>query len=317
MTKGFHRGASLVGVVVALFLAGALAASAWAAPPPPPGPLGPTLDLHAGWNMISSPINAVPLSVIQGTCLISNGPWWWTGTHYQQSATIEPAKGYWVLVGDACTMVAYGSSFPQTLHLAPGWNMISSSGSWNQMNTGGCSLLSGPFWYDGTKYQQVPPEAPLDGFKGYWVKVDGNCIVDSQRLHPSSSNDSLPPAPPAVSAGFFVGLLTLIGLPQTTAAPQRTHLPPTLQDIGLTPLSAGLAELHLRGTGIISSELRLFNLGGDLVADRQGTGDTLRVWWLGANGRPLANGVYLYLVIVRGADGQMASSEVRKVLLRR
>jgi hypothetical protein len=303
-----------------LLLLSAVVLSAQAQPPEPPGAFGPTLQLHAGWNMISSPIRSAPITNLQGDCLISNGPWWWTGTRYELSTTLEPAKGYWVKVGDTCTMeaISLDRRFEQTLPLVPGWNLISSSSSWNDTNTGDCKLVSGPWWWDGQKYQQITADQPLEGFKGYWVKVGADCIVDSvksQASHEAWDDSLLPPGPPAVNEGLIAGLLQSIGLRQTTAAPQAAPAPVSLQDVRLIPLNAGLAELHLRGTGIARSELRLFNLAGDLMTDLQGVGSTSRVSLLAANGRPLANGVYLYLVIITSADGQMTSSEVRKILL--
>jgi hypothetical protein len=112
-----------------------------------------SLDLHAGWNMISSPVGTVELSPIQGDCSFSSGPWWWNGTSYQIATMIEPAKGYWVLISNPCTMQAFGNHTSEGLTLVSGWNMISSSGSWIMMNTGGCSLISGLWWYDGSSYQ--------------------------------------------------------------------------------------------------------------------------------------------------------------------
>ena len=161
-------------------------------PPPPPGGGGLSLSLHAGWNMISTPVKSSPISSLQGNCSFSGGPWEWNGAAYQLASVLEPAKGYWVKVGSPCTMQAGGSPFPQSLSLVSGWNLISSSGSWNQMNTGGCTLLSGPWWYDGTQYQQVAPGTAMEGFKGYWVKVGGGCTVTSQQLSGGEVSTVLP-----------------------------------------------------------------------------------------------------------------------------
>ena len=94
-----------------------------------------SLDLHVGWNMISSPIGSVSLSALQGNCSFSGHPWRWDGTKYQQAAMIDPGKGYWVKVNSPCTMQASGSRTSQNLNLVSGWNMISSSGSVRTHNT--------------------------------------------------------------------------------------------------------------------------------------------------------------------------------------
>jgi hypothetical protein len=38
---------------------------------------------------------------------------------------------------------------------------------------------------------------------------------------------------------------------------------------------------------------------------------------LGADGRPLANGVYLYIVTVRGPNGQIITTKANKLVLLR
>jgi plastocyanin len=283
-----------------------------------------SLDLHAGWNMISSPVGAVPLSSLQGNCSITGGPWFYDGvtppSGYSQPSTIESGKGYWVKVANACTMQASGSHVSQPMTLRSGWNMVSSSGSWNQMNTGGCTLTGGPFFYDGVTppsgYQTLTPDTPMNSFQGYWIKVDRSCGVTSQGLGSHSSWDDapLPPGPPTRSAGgFWAGLLQRLGLqPPMAMAP-----PLALQEIRVTRAQAGRIELQIQGTGIVSSELRLYSLAGERIAQAQGTGSTLRMAALGRDGHPLANGVYLYLVMVRGLDRSVLHREVKKLVLLR
>jgi hypothetical protein len=240
--------------------------------------------------MISTPVNSSSITSLHGDCSVSSGPWWWTGSHYELATVVEPAKGYWIKVGDDCTMEALtlGRDITQPLYLAPGWNLISSSTSWNDTNTGGCKLLSGPWWWDGQKYQQIAADKALDGFKGYWIMVADNCLITSVKS-------------PLVSA---------TGLHNSPA--QATM---TLQGMRLV-IQGAAAELSMHGLGISSSEVRLFSLAGALVVDARGSGDTLRFLLRTAEG-PLANGVYLYQVTVRGPDGQTTSSEVRKVLILR
>ena len=298
------------------------------APPPPapaPAPVPPgsrnfSLALHAAWNMISSPVGSVPLSSLQGNCSVTSGPWAWNGTHYQLADIINPTHGYWVRVDNPCTIQAVGNDTSDILGLVSGWNMISSSGSWNQLVAkmkGNCSLLSGPWWWDGTQFQLVPPDIPLDAFKGYWVKVGGSCIVVSQLLHNSWDGSPLPPGPPMKSHGLFTGLLRLLGISQQTAMSISRGSPLALQEIQVNSVVSGRIELRLKGTGIIRSELRLYSLSGQLIAESQVTGSKLSIVVLDRDGRPLANGVYLYIVTVRGASGQTMTSEPKKLVLLR
>jgi hypothetical protein len=305
-------------------MSSALVASAAAQPPPPPGALGPTLDLHAGWNMISTPVNAISLSAIQGDCNVTDGPWAWDGSQYQQVSILLPLEGYWVKVSAACTLQVTGRprSNTQSVSLNDGWNMISSYLSWVQLNrvlsnaTGGCRLESGPWWWDGQRYQRIQPDQALDGFKGYWVEVFGGCIVTGLSVS-HGWGGLLPPGPPAEAHGLLAGLLKLLGVEPATAVPQASVAPLTLQEVRLAALGAGRLELRLTGRGIVSNELRLYSLSGELIAQAQGTGQILRVEVLGRDGQPLANGVYLYQVTIRGGSGEVIRSEVKKLVLLR
>ncbi len=302
VSDSFGASANPQGSNITLHIIGGTApggGSGGGAPPPPPGAGGLSLSLHAGWNMISTPVSSSPISSLQGNCSFSGGPWEWNGTAYQLASVLEPAKGYWVKVGSPCTMQAGGSSSPQSLSLVSGWNLISSSGSWNQMNTGGCTLLSGPWWYDGTRYQQVPPATPMEGFKGYWAKVGGGCTVSSQSAVVQERSNGMPPA--------------FGGFPRP---PSAGAAPLQLQSVRLSAQGSSI-RLQVAGSAIESTELRLYTLAGRLIVQAQGTGNRLRLMALSREGRPLANGVYLYIVTVKSADGQMITSEVKKLVVLR
>jgi hypothetical protein len=242
------------------------------------------------------------------------------------ASSIESGKGYWISVDSSCTLQGSGGDTPVTPSLMVGWNMISSSGSWNETNTGGCNLLSGPWWWDGVQYQSIPLDTPMDDFKGYWVKVSGSCSVTSQSLQeiqgkaslaPTTGNSPVPPGPPATAPGLFTGLLQLLGFQQTIAAPQPSPMPLALHEIRLISAHTGQVELQFKGQGILSSTVRLYTLSGQLAAEAQGTGNSLRFSPLDSAGRPLANGVYLYVVTARGAGGEVVQSELRKLILLR
>jgi hypothetical protein len=282
---------------------------------PPPG--SASLDLHAGWNMISSPVGSVPLSSLQGNCSVTSGPWMWDGAQFQQAATVDPGKGYWVKISAPCTMQASGSRTPTNLILVNGWNLISSSGSWNQMNTGGCNLLGGPYWYDGTQYQQVAADAPMNGFKGYWAKVRGNCGVTIQSLHRAWVDSSMPPGPPAESSGILTTFLKWLGLTPTVKATASRGKTLTLQGVQLVVESRGCIRLQIRGSGIASTELHLYSLSGELLAQAEGIGNELRLTTLGPDSHPLANGIYLYVVSVKVIDGRVMRSAVGKLVVLR
>jgi hypothetical protein len=102
--------------------------------------------------------------------------------------------------------------------------------------------------------------------------------------------------------------------------------------VGLTPEVAALqvkalsvralaegpgVQVNVEGSGISGLELAVYDLSGRLVASEKTEGHRLVFRALAANGQPLANGVYLYTVMVHGADGQTVRTEVRKLVVLR
>lgn len=71
------------------------------------------------------------------------------------------------------------------------------------------------------------------------------------------------------------------------------------------------------GQGITGIEAQVYDLSGQLIFDQATNGPTMTFRGLNAEGRPLANGVYLYVLTVKGADGQTAISEVKKLVVLR
>ena len=73
----------------------------------------------------------------------------------------------------------------------------------------------------------------------------------------------------------------------------------------------------VQGQGVASTSLQVFDLSGRSVANETSSGSTLRFRPMASNGAPLANGIYLYQVTVRGHDGTVKSMGVRKMLVLR
>ena len=73
----------------------------------------------------------------------------------------------------------------------------------------------------------------------------------------------------------------------------------------------------VQGQGVASTSLQVFDLSGRSVANETSSGSTLRFRPMASNGAPLANGIYLYQVTVRGHDGTVQSMGVRKMLVLR
>lgn len=75
--------------------------------------------------------------------------------------------------------------------------------------------------------------------------------------------------------------------------------------------------LKANGQGIESVQLQLFNLSGNAVLTAQNVGRVLVAEARNDEGHPLANGVYLYVVTIKGWDGTELRSEVRKLVILR
>jgi len=84
----------------------------------------------------------------------------------------------------------------------------------------------------------------------------------------------------------------------------------------LRQTSHGLT-VSVGGQGVSGVGLTVYDLDGRTVFSRETAGTSLSWNYLTADGQPVANGVYLYVVTIRGANGQMLRSEVHKLVVLR
>ncbi|MCS7197315.1 MAG: hypothetical protein NZ930_01300 [Candidatus Bipolaricaulota bacterium] len=116
-------------------------------------------------------------------------------------------------------------------------------------------------------------------------------------------------------------LRTLPGSACDNTAWQATALSRPSQPFALSGVSSRMrganVEFAVQGAGIAETTVELFTLMGTrlLTATAPGTHVTLRL--VNDQGRALAKGVYLYVVTVRGWDGTIIASEVRKLVVMR
>jgi hypothetical protein len=93
---------------------------------------------------------------------------------------------------------------------------------------------------------------------------------------------------------------------------------PSLTKVKLYPNPIkSLATLEVKGQGIKSIEIQIFNLTGKELFKKDIQGTIFSFEARDTQGNPLANGVYLYVITVRGYDGQVIRSEVRKLVVLR
>lgn len=110
--------------------------------------------------------------------------------------------------------------------------------------------------------------------------------------------------------------------------PHGRPIPYVLPDINVkTPLEVRAVRLYqidnttwqiqVSGQGIASVRVEGFDLAGRRIFTAKGAGTSLHFEALDAWGRPLANGVYLCVVSVRGLSGQTWKSAVYKLIILR
>jgi len=91
--------------------------------------------------------------------------------------------------------------------------------------------------------------------------------------------------------------------------------PLSLDDVRVAGRSSGVRTLEAVGTGIARVRAVVYDQAGRRVLTRESAGHTLSLPLRDDAGRPLANGVYLYRVAVRGAGGHAIRSDVRKLIV--
>ncbi|MEM2045421.1 MAG: PKD domain-containing protein [Candidatus Bathyarchaeia archaeon] len=81
--------------------------------------------------------------------------------------------------------------------------------------------------------------------------------------------------------------------------------------------SPGAVTLQAKGTGIVGLKVEVFDLAGMKVLEQETIGDTMTFYAVDNKGHPLANGVYLCVVTVKGCGGYAIRSEIKKLVVLR
>lgn len=143
------------------------------------------------------------------------------------------------------------------------------------------------------------------------LRAEQLLIADVAEPHPTvDSADVAEIARQAITAGGA----SVAG----AALPLARTSPITLQVKALSPSSrGGPITFRVEGLGIAQASLEVYSLSGRKVFAAAFKGNTLEWYMQDDSGRPLANGVYLYAVTVKGYDGSVIKSEVRKLVILR
>jgi hypothetical protein len=144
-----------------------------------------TLNLQAGWNMISFPVmldNKDPHSIFTGDYTMFR----WDAENKRYvlctDENIENGVGYWVYVSAAENVVVSGTPVDSlTLSLSAGWNLIGvplgGENIANPDDTPDNSVLPYAFTWDPGNRMYTPPMTDLVAGAGYWVYARNSCVL--------------------------------------------------------------------------------------------------------------------------------------------
>jgi len=167
----------------------------------------------------------------------------------------------------------------------------------------------------GDAYIVVTPEAPLS-LEEALMGPDG-ILSDAEFFRVMDLWISGEPVPATggktITDGVFFKLLDLWIATPSQVLPTPGFLDPA------TPLlqSSTASYLEITGTPAASIHVQVYDLNGKHVFSQKSEGSKIRLRTSNPEGRLLAQGVYLYVVTVKGFDGSWATSEVRKLVLLR
>ena len=156
------------------------------------------LSLKKGWNMISLPVTP---ETTNADSIFSQVPmgyyalfsWDPLNKTYTEPSTVEPEKGYWILVLDECEVNISGASLINyTANLTKGWNMIGSLAVptylHNPDDIPDGSVLNNSIYTWSPANQSYISTTKIDPGKGYWILALQNCSLN---ITPTA-----PPPPP-------------------------------------------------------------------------------------------------------------------------
>ena len=128
-----------------------------------------TMELRAGWNMVSLPVTPTDVSassVLDGISFYQLVTW--SGTGYVTATDFDTGRGYWLLVLEDVNVTVTGIPVDQvSMTLSPGWSMIGGPNSVvtaSEVFPGFYQLVT----WTGTGYT---PATVFDPGKGYWALV--------------------------------------------------------------------------------------------------------------------------------------------------
>jgi len=155
------------------------------------------------------------------------------------------------------------------------------------------------------RFQITGPAAPATGIAAY--DTNGNGVIDDPEFFTAIGDwvdGTIGDALFFQIVDAWVGQTAIAGLSgQSQGA-----------TVSLAQSAQGLT-LSVGGSNVAGVGLTVYDLNGQTVFRQETAGTTLSWNYLGSDGRPVANGVYLYVVSVKDANGNVLTSEVKKLVV--
>ncbi len=148
--------------------------------------------------------------------------------------------------------------------------------------------------------------------KWLWLNAKGTVMLSYTVTVPASAGPGVytiagrvKAAVPSVEAELQPLTVEVLGAPVALAVKSIT--------LSQAPVRNSGAYFVVEGVGIAQTTVHVFNLSGKLVFNQSAQGNVVPF----SAASELANGVYLYIVTVKGADGQTVTSKIQKLVVLR
>jgi hypothetical protein len=148
--------------------------------------------------------------------------------------------------------------------------------------------------------------------KWLWLNAKGTVSVSYEVTVPATAQPGLytiagrvKAAVPGIESELQPLTIEVLGAPVALAVKAIT--------LSQQPVRTGGAYFAVEGVGIAQTTVRVFSLTGKLVFSQTAQGNVVPF----SAASELANGVYLYVVTVQGADGQTVTSSIAKLVVLR
>jgi hypothetical protein len=115
---------------------------------------------------------------------------------------------------------------------------------------------------------------------------------------------------------FFAGVDAWVGQSNVCNTPAAAGVAGlSLNGVSLESNALGTTTFVANGQGIEGMNVEIYGLNGNVVFNQEVAGTHLSWNQTTTSGAPLANGTYLYVVKVKGSNGQTLSSVVKKLVV--